>query len=428
MAATIPTTFEATRFAWLRQIGPGHALFGAALGFVWLHLVDATFVHPQRNAMPAEHVLLAAVGLLAPPLGFAAYPRIRRAVRGVIVAVVGLAAMSAGSMIHFAGLLRNGEWNGGDFTGVPMTFAGLVMVVLGIALCTWSIPRTRYRLLVIPALIPALLLIIVPTHIATFIAHAPRQIIEPQDLGAAYETVSFETSDGLTLRGWYVPSRNGAAVALIHGSGGSRMGPARHARMLVRHGYGVLLFDVRGHGESDGTTNALGWGAYPDSKAARDYLASRPDVDPNRIGLLGLSMGAEIAIESAAHDDGYAAIVADGPSGRTFADARDSSLPAATLVVASGTLLSYELLVAAMSGAMPPPSLVSRSPDVNEPILYIASGDAQEERALVTRIAEHSGGDSALWIIDGAGHTQGLKTFPQVYEERVVQFFDRLLR
>src|SRR3546814_11399716 len=90
--------------------------------------------------------------------------------------------------------------------------------------------------------------------------------------------------------------------------------------MLVRHGYGVLLYDSRGHGESEGDTVTLGWGAYSDGIAAAEYLAGRDDVDATRTGALGMSMGAELAWEAAAPDAGDAAIVADGPGGRTFRD------------------------------------------------------------------------------------------------------------
>ena len=75
---------------------------------------------------------------------------------------------------------------------------------------------------------------------------------------AGYESVEFDAADGLKLSGWYAPSRNGAAVVLVHGGGGNRTGPLDHAQLLRRHGYGVLLYDSRGRGESDGTPDAWG--------------------------------------------------------------------------------------------------------------------------------------------------------------------------
>jgi hypothetical protein len=83
------------------------------------------------------------------------------------------------------------------------------------------------------------------TIVATHNAHAP---VTPANLGRPHRAVSFRTNDGLVLRGSYVPSRNGAAVIVAPGRTGTR----RHARMLVRHGYGVLIFDRRGEGKSEG--------------------------------------------------------------------------------------------------------------------------------------------------------------------------------
>jgi pimeloyl-ACP methyl ester carboxylesterase len=77
------------------------------------------------------------------------------------------------------------------------------------------------------------------------------------DLGAPKRPVTLTTANGLELRGWYMPSRNGAAVALMHGTGGNRLGVADHARLLARHGYGVLLCDFQGHGASDGRSTSL---------------------------------------------------------------------------------------------------------------------------------------------------------------------------
>jgi uncharacterized protein len=91
-----------------------------------------------------------------------------------------------------------------------------------------------------------------PVAFAIVVNHKARAPVHAANLGRPYVDVSLRTSDGLRLAGWYVPSRNGAAVIAFPG----RKGPVRHARMLVRHGYGVLLLDRRGEGESEGDFNA----------------------------------------------------------------------------------------------------------------------------------------------------------------------------
>jgi len=140
----------------------------------------------------------------------------------------------------------------------------------------------------------------------------------------AYEDVTFESTDGLELSGWYMPSQNGAAVVIVHGGGGDRTGGVDRAELLGRHGYGVLLYDARGRGESEGsTTGAPGWGWEKDAEGALDFLRRRPDVDPDRIGGLGLSTGAMIVIEVAAEGKELGAVVAEGATARSFADYRN---------------------------------------------------------------------------------------------------------
>ena len=138
-----------------------------------------------------------------------------------------------------------------------------------------------------------------------------------------------------------MPSKNGAAVIAFPG----RNGPQAKTRMLARHGYGVLLFDRRGEGRSDGEPN-WGWGGEADIKAAIAYLQRRPDVDPDRIGGIGLSVGGEMLIEAAAETDELAAIVSEGAGARSFNEDMDQDQPA----------LGKYTLGALMSVAGPPRS------------------------------------------------------------------------
>ena len=93
--------------------------------------------------------------------------------------------------------------------------------------------------------------LVVPAALAILATHRPRADVAPADLGRPYEEVTLQTSDGLDLAAWYVPSRNGAAVI----SYPTRQGKLPQARMLVRHGYGVLLLDARGYDGSEGDPN-----------------------------------------------------------------------------------------------------------------------------------------------------------------------------
>ena len=106
--------------------------------------------------------------------------------------------------------------------------------------------------------------LVVPVAIAIVATQRPRREAAPPQLGSSTREVTLATQDGLTLHASYTPSRNGAGVVLFP----DRRGTAAHARMLARHGYGVLSVDMRGYGVSDGDRNAFGWGATPDINAA----------------------------------------------------------------------------------------------------------------------------------------------------------------
>ena len=114
---------------------------------------------------------------------------------------------------------------------------------------------------------------------------------------AGAEDVAFDTADGLTLRGWFVPPREGAARATIlvfNGNAGNRAYRTPLADALSRQGFAVLLFDYRGYGGNPGRPTESG--LLADARAARAHLDSRGDVDPNRVVYFGESLGTGVAV------------------------------------------------------------------------------------------------------------------------------------
>jgi fermentation-respiration switch protein FrsA (DUF1100 family) len=112
--------------------------------------------------------------------------------------------------------------------------------------------------------------------------------------------VSFDTSDGLRLGAWYVPSENGpnrGTVLVFNGNAGNRADRAPLAVALTQRGFSVLLFDYRGYGGNPGRPSERGLAL--DARAARDYVASRDDVDAGRLIYFGESLGAAVALELA---------------------------------------------------------------------------------------------------------------------------------
>ena len=127
------------------------------------------------------------------------------------------------------------------------------------------------------------------------------------------QPITLTTTDGFKLATWYWPSRNGAAVILLHGYKQIRSEMLPIAAMLVRHGYGVIIPALRGHGESDGELVTFGYHETRDVEAAFQYLLAQPEVARDRIGILGNSMGGAIAILYASQNSAIKAVVAQSP-------------------------------------------------------------------------------------------------------------------
>jgi hypothetical protein len=212
---------------------------------------------------------------------------------------------------------------GDDVTAVLAGLAGAMLIGLAVEVL-WRTrrlderPATRYgrRLATGVACLVGVFLVLLPVAIAIVATHKARSPVTAVDLGAPYERVTLRTYDGLKLAAWYVPSRDGAAVIAFPG----RSQPVPHARMLVRHGFGVPLLDRRGEGASEGDYNAFGWGGEADVAAAVGFLRGRSDVDPDRIGGLGLSVGGELLLQAAAHTRALRAVVSEGAGVRSLAE------------------------------------------------------------------------------------------------------------
>jgi hypothetical protein len=398
-------------------------IFRCAVAGIALYVLDDAFGHPEQGA--GGHLVSGLVPLALLALVALAYPRLRAGARATACGTLGVLALVAG-IADGARHIAVDALGGDDLTALLAGACGVALIGLGLAVLWGSRRREGVRLRHVGwgvALFVLAWLVVVPIGVAIVATHKARSPVAAADLGAPYERVALTTSDGLRLAGWYVPSRNRAAVIAFPG----RTGPVPHARMLVRHGYGVLLLDRRGEGESDGDFNAFGWDGEADVAAAVAFLRARPDVDAERIGGLGLSVGGELLLAAAAHDDGLRAVVSEGAGVRSLAEHLE--LPGVGAVQRWITPWIAETgALAVLSNTAPPDDLTELVARVApRPVLLIEALQGNGGEELNAVYAGAIGASAALWRVD-AGHTGALAAAPAEYERRVVGFLDRALR
>ena len=368
------------------------AALGAALGAFWCI---------ERGSARTRGFASFGVGLIAVGIGLGiSVPHVRKDELG-IVATAGITAHVAGVVLLVAGAAavarsRSG-WQRVGETAAMVVFAVVWLYASGIAVAATNVPRTSLG--------------------AT----------RPDDYGLRYDDVSFAASDGVTLSGWYIPSRNRAALVLVHGAGSTRASVLEQAAALASRGYGILLFDARGHGRSGGRAMDFGWFGDQDVTGAVSYLSARADVDRERIAVVGMSMGGEEALGAAASDPRIKAVVAEGATGRVRADRAWLSNEYGV----RGQL--HELidrvtygLVDALTEASPPISLrnaVGRM--APRPALLITAAKVSDEANAASFIRDGAPETVQVWDVAGAEHTNGVDAQPDEWEARVVSFLER---
>lgn len=144
---------------------------------------------------------------------------------------------------------------------------------------------------------------------SSFIYYPERQwVATPDQFGLSYESVTFGTTDGVTLSGWYVPAERARGVMLFfHGNAGNISHRMLSMQIFNRLRFDIFIFDYRGYGKSEGRPNEIG--TYRDAEAAWYYLVRQRNIDPSKIVIFGRSLGAAIASYLAAKHTPRALIV-----------------------------------------------------------------------------------------------------------------------
>jgi hypothetical protein len=401
----------------------------AALGVLGLHIADDNFLQPEPGTSATDHL---ASGLV--PLGILAvvaylYPRLRAGARAYTTMTMGVLAVLVG--VPGVYNIAQGVGAGDDYSGALTIAAGIVLLASG-PVILWrhrrrgsTTRRTVLRRLLwfvaaVPIAFVTLWLVLFPIGFTYIYTHLGQTKTNP-DLPVPSERVSVTTDDSLELAATYVPSKNRAAVIVFPGA--TRVD---EALMIARHGYGVLLLEPRGQGSSEG--DLVRWAGDRDLHAGVEYLQSRPDVDDDRIGAIGFSIGGEILLEAAAQDEGIRAVVSEGAGSRVGEVDPDGvsgferALLAPVLAVMTASMTAFQ-----NHGA--PPAIVDRIGLIApRPVflVYAVPGSGQEDVRQPKYFAA-AGEPKEIWKVPGAEHTGGIDAQPAEYERRVIAFYDAAL-
>jgi pimeloyl-ACP methyl ester carboxylesterase len=258
-------------------------------------------------------------------------------------------------------------------------------------------------------------------------APAPSRVTIPTDLQFDVEEVTFLSEDGLRISGWYVPSENGALVILLHGYSGNRTAMIWHAEQLTAAGYGVLMYDERASGESEGEYRSFGWEDPRDVGGALAFLSEKSDVDSHKIGIAGCSIGGQIALQGAAYYPQIGAVWADGASSIRAQDMHKPDNPIFALLVAANYMMDWMYEVKLDIDA-PKPMIEIIDEIAPRPIMLVASGIRYSisggEEPHLENYLQNAGENAELWVLPDAGHCRGPRVMPEEYTTRMVEFFD----
>lgn len=303
---------------------------------------------------------------------------------------------------------------------------------LSSSLQTQSTPKKRSKLLwifIFLVLLSGLGYAGIPLIAAIQLTTPKRTFVEPTGVSKTYQAVSFPArEDKLRLHGWYFPAPlQNPALILVHGKDSSRTKELydhflEFATALSKQGFSVLMFDLRGHGQSQDAHFSFGVYEKRDVLGAYDFLAAQ-GFPPGNIGLWGVSMGAASSLFAAAEEPGIGAIVLD--CGYAEIDSiikqewpKESHLPNFLLAPTEfwvKTLYHYDLAhirpVDSISKLSPRPTLIIHGD--NDQLIDYHHGE-QLHAAYPS---------STLWIVKGAKHAGSYQSNPSKYEQKVGQFF-----
>ena len=245
----------------------------------------------------------------------------------------------------------------------------------------------------------------------------------PESFKLKYEDVTFETSDGLKLKGWFLPgNKSNNTIIVMHGYPTNKADVLPFSMFLLNK-FNVFLFDFRSFGQSEGSYTTAGYKEVKDLDAAVEYLKSRKDVE--NIGALGFSLGASVAIMSKNND--VKAIVAD--SAYSNLNNMIESMYGGFSFLKYPFVRMTRIYSKIFLGVDPKDvSAANAIRNTNKPILIIHGEKDSQIPVNEAHILHNANKDTKLWIVENADHGEIYAYNKEEYEKRVFGFFEKNLK
>jgi len=237
-----------------------------------------------------------------------------------------------------------------------------------------------------------------------------------------FELVTFESEDNLNITGWYAPPQNGYTILIMHGFNANRNQLIHHSEYLLPEGYGILTFDFRNHGTSEGNVTSMGFHELKDARAAYRYLQEQPETD--NVILWGHSMGGAIATQLMAEVDATGLFIdatfAEFPS-IVRAGTQLRGLPATPVTEIVTTM--YAVLTQSNWTQMRP---VDKIKDIEKPMLFFHGTND-----LIIPISEaydfvNANPNIQLEVFAGGSHGDLYALEPDRYRKEVLAYLEQI--
>ena len=244
----------------------------------------------------------------------------------------------------------------------------------------------------------------------------------PQSFNLKYENITFETSDNLKLKGWFIHGDNtNKTIIVMHGYPTNKADVLPFSMFLLKN-YNVFLFDFRSFGESKGRYTTAGYKEVKDLDAAVNYLGNRKDV--KNVGTLGFSLGGAVALMN--KNDKIKAIVVDS----TYSNLNnviESMYHNFYFLKYPFVYLTrfYGKIFFGVDAKNVSPA--NEMKNMNKPVLLIHGKKDSQIPVNEAYILHNANKNTELWIVENADHGETYALNKDEYEKRILEFFEKHL-